>query len=210
MLAMWRVAVGEREIVDLGAEGVADLGGGGTDVDDHSVFVGLIDGEAARGEPALDGVEILLVDAVAGGELFGREPVMVVGRRGIVHRVDVFAEVGFGLGVAPEEDEDVIEAEVVGNGAAVVLRERGGGSGVTGERGEFGFVDGFGDLRALGIVRGGARWLSRTLRVRVRREELSDGACVQPPGRGRISGAPRTVRGQLILGHGGWFREEER
>src|SRR6202000_1785201 len=38
------VAVGEREIVDLGVEGVADLRGGGADVDDHSIFVGLIDG----------------------------------------------------------------------------------------------------------------------------------------------------------------------
>ena len=115
------VAVGEREIVNLGVERVADLSGGGADVDDHAVSVGLIDGEAARGEPTLDGVEILLVDAVAGGELFGSEPVMVVGRRGIVHRVDVLAEVGFGLRVALEQDEDVIEAEVVGDGAAVVF-----------------------------------------------------------------------------------------
>ena len=145
------VAVGEREIVNLGAERVADLRGGGADVDDHSAFVGLIDGEAARGEPALDGVEILLVDAVAGGELVGSEPVMVVGGRGIVHRVDVIAEIGLGLRVALEEDEDVIETEVVGDGAAVVLGEGGGGSGVAGERDEFGFVDSVGDLLAWGL-----------------------------------------------------------
>jgi hypothetical protein len=38
-----------------------------------------------------------------------------------VHRVDVLAEIGFGLRVALEQDEDVIEAEVVGDGAAVVF-----------------------------------------------------------------------------------------
>src|SRR3984957_2934608 len=137
--------------MDFGAESVADLGGGGAGVDDHTVFVSLIDGEAAGGKPALDGVEILRVDAVAGGELFGSEPVMVVGRRGIMHRVDVFAEVGFSLRVALEKDEDVIEAEIVGDGAAVVLGERGGGGCVAGERSESGFVDGVGDLWARGL-----------------------------------------------------------
>ena len=185
------VAVGEREIVNLGAERVADLRGGGADVDDHSAFVGLIDGEAARGEPALDGVEILLVDAVAGGELFGSEPVMVVGGRGIVHRVDVIAEVGLGLRVALEEDEDVIETEVVGDGAAVVLGEGGGGSGVAGERDEFGFVDSFGDLWAWGLGAEGRVWLARASRG-----GYSDSACGGLLSAGKnLSGAPRTVRG---------------
>ena len=76
---------------------------------------------------------------------------MVVGGRGIVHRVDVFAEIGFGLRIAFEEDEDVIEAEVVGDGAAVVLCDRSGWSGVAGEGDEFGFVDGFGNLRVKGL-----------------------------------------------------------
>ena len=91
------------------------------------------------------------MDAVAGGELFGSEPVMVVGRHGIVHRVDVFLEVGLGLRVAFEEDEDVIEAKVVGDGAAVIFLEGSGGGGVAGERDEFGFVDGFGDLGTRGL-----------------------------------------------------------
>src|SRR5579872_1750019 len=142
------VAVGESQIVNFGAEGVADLRGGGADIDDHSVFIGLVDGETARGEPSLDDLEILFVDAVAGGELFWSEPMMVIGRRWIVHRVDVFAEVGLGLGIALQEDEDVIEAEVVGDWAAVVCFEGGGGGGVAGKSGDFGFVDSVSDLRA--------------------------------------------------------------
>ena len=118
-------------------------------------------------------VEILRVNAVSGGELFGREPVMVVGGRGIVHRVDVFAEVGLGLRVAFEDDEEVIEAKIVCDGAAVVWCEGGRGGGVAGEGGVFGFVDGVGDLWAGNL---GAEGVDRTARAREARR-WSDSAC---------------------------------
>ncbi len=142
------VAVGEREIVKFGAEGFADLRGGGADVDDHAAFIDLIDGEAVGSEPSLDSFEVLRVNAVSGCELFGREPVVEVGGVGVVHGVDFFAEVGFGLRIAFEDEEQVVEAKIVCDGAAVVWCEGGRRGGVAGEGGVFGFVDGVGDLLA--------------------------------------------------------------
>src|SRR5262249_36158320 len=97
------------EVVDLGAEGRGDLRGGARELDEHPARGHAVDAEAAGAEPAGDGVDVRLGDAVRVGEGFGREPLLVARRGLVVERLGVVRECGLLSGGSLEAELGVLE-----------------------------------------------------------------------------------------------------
>src|SRR6185437_9247338 len=90
--------VAGAEAVELGAEGLLDLGGRAGEGDAVWMAGGArgegVEGEAVRLEPRLCGGDVGIGDAEAGGEVFRREPVMKERRGGVGLLGEELLEVG--------------------------------------------------------------------------------------------------------------------
>ena len=136
-------AARELEVVQLGVERLANLRGGTREVDDQAVQVRVVDLQAVRAQPAADDLEVLVCEPELLADLLRREPVVVGRRCRVVHVVDQLLKLRLALGGALQEQQHVLEAHVVGDGAAVVLGVARRGRRVSFEPDGSGFVDGF-------------------------------------------------------------------
>ena len=108
--------------VHLGLESPFHLAGCAGEVDGVLTAGHRIDGEALLLQPALHLAQVGLGHAEADGKLVGREPLMVVRRRGILLRGDQRLQGGFLRGGPVEDKGDSIEAGVRGEAAGIELR----------------------------------------------------------------------------------------
>jgi hypothetical protein len=74
----------DHVIVNGRVEGSFDLSGGPVERNPIAAAGNLVDGEALRGEPGGKSGDIGLSDAEAVGEFFGSEPLVIVGRAGVL------------------------------------------------------------------------------------------------------------------------------
>ena len=108
-------------------QGSAERGGdqaGGSGEDNAVAAAGDgVDGEALELEPGLDRGDVGVGDAEAGGELVGREPLVIQGRGGVLLGGDESGESGLLGGGAIEDEGDTlklhagIDSAKVGGGA---------------------------------------------------------------------------------------------
>ena len=102
-------------------EGLTDLACRTREVDHNAAGVDLVDAKAMRLEPAGDGVDIVLRDSESLSKFLGGQPVVEIGRFLVVLLVDQFVKLPFLLGRALEKEQNVIDIEIVGDSAAIIL-----------------------------------------------------------------------------------------
>ena len=111
--AKWVSGAGRRwrseVVVERGAEGGGDLGGGSGEGDAVAAAGDGVDGEALLLEPGFGGGDVGVGDAEAGGELVGGEPLVIERRGGILLGGEEGVEVGLLGGGAAEDEGDAVE-----------------------------------------------------------------------------------------------------
>jgi len=127
-------------VVQGGAEGRGDLGGGSGEQDAVVAARNGVDGEALLLEPGFSRRDVGVGDAELRGVLVGRDPLVVEGGGGVLLGGDESVEGCLLGGAAAEEQRDAVELEGAGDGAEIVDS---GGAGWTraGEGGAAGGVD---------------------------------------------------------------------
>ena len=128
------------EIVNLGVKGGLDLGCSAAETDRHAIFGDFADGESLAGEPIGDGGDVGRGGTEVGAYLIGGEPLMVVGRIGVVLAGDELLKGGLLSRVAAEDQDEVGHGQGRTDGAAIVLRV-GGGMRIALERDQVAVVD---------------------------------------------------------------------
>jgi hypothetical protein len=108
------------QVMNFSVERIADLARGTREIDHHLVGIDLVDLEAMRSEPSLDGVEVFRSQSVPLTDLLRGQPVMVMRRLGVLEFIDVPVERLLLLGRPPQLEQHVIHREICGNGAAIV------------------------------------------------------------------------------------------
>ena len=112
----------DNEVVNLGVKGGLDLGGRAAETDRHAIFCDFVYGESVSGEPICDGGDVGLRGAEVGANLVGREPLVVVGRVGVVLAGHETLKGRLLSGVAAENEDQVGHGKGGTDGAAIVLR----------------------------------------------------------------------------------------
>ena len=137
--------------VERGSEGRGDVGCGAGEGDAVVAGRDAVDGEALGLQPGRGLGDVGVGEAEAGAELGGREPLVVLGRGGILLGGDEGVEISLLLGAAAEVHGDGLERRGVVDGAEVA-GDAGAGRLRAGERGTGGVGDGRGEtgLRLLG------------------------------------------------------------
>lgn len=137
----------DLEVVNVGQEGFANLGGGAGKINEHAAGIDHVDAETMRFEPGGDDVKVGLRKAELFAEFLRRQPMMEIGRVFGVEFIDELLEGLFLFRRAPELKEHVLHCEVVRYRTAIV-REDGFGMRVPFKREAIRFVNGLRDSRA--------------------------------------------------------------
>ena len=130
----------DLQIVNFGAEGALDLRRRAAEADRQTIRSHFIHRKAVTGQPVFDGGKVGLGGTEVFAHLLGREPLMEVGRIGIVLAGDKLFEGGLLRRVAAEHQDQVAHAQIGADPAAIVLGA-GGGVGVAPERHPLAFID---------------------------------------------------------------------
>ena len=134
----------DDEIVNLGVEGALHLGRVAAEADGHAVFGDFTNGETVAGKPIRNGGDVDLGRAEVGADLIGSEPLVVVGRVGVVLAGDKLLKRRLLSGIATEDQDQVGHGEAGTDQAAIVARVR-DREGVALEGGQAGVVNALDD-----------------------------------------------------------------
>ena len=131
----------DGEVVQGGMEGRFNCGCGAGEVNHHAVGIDLVHGEAVGLEPAGDGGDVRRRGTVLLAKLLGGEPLVKVGRVGVVERGNIGGERRFALGRALQLQQHMVQREGRIDGAKIVGWIQRRGAKVAGELGEAGIVN---------------------------------------------------------------------
>jgi len=132
------------QVVNFRLEGLAHVGGGAGEINEHAAGIDHVDVETMGFEPTGYGVEVGLRQAEAFAEFLRGQPVMEVWRTLRVERVEKLLEREFLLGRALQLEQHVVHSEIVHHGAAIVRGPR-FGTGVAGDCNTICFIDALGN-----------------------------------------------------------------
>ena len=114
----------DGEFVDLGVEGVAHQPRRAGKLDDGAARPHAVDLETLGGEPVGHGLDVRIGGAEPLSKLFGRKPLVIVGRGLDVLLIQQLPQLGFLVSTALEDEQHAPHGQAVRGRAAVVLRAR--------------------------------------------------------------------------------------
>jgi len=84
-----------------------------------SALADVVNAKSVRGEPSGDGLDISVSRAKPTTEFFGREPLVIVGRRFVLLFLEQLREGGVALGTVLEDKQHAFQRKIRRSGAAI-------------------------------------------------------------------------------------------